>query len=65
MTRESLQIDVRHSDGKLDRVQIMGRSSVELREGMQVDTRWLQKNPNKLNVIQPTEAPAVTSQGEQ
>jgi hypothetical protein len=46
LTRVTQQVDVRHADGKLDRVQIMPRGRTTLREGMVVDPRWEQKNPN-------------------
>lgn len=75
LMRETQQVDVRHADGKLDRVQVVARPGrVELRDGMQVDARWLQKNPNALNIVlspnavKPVQAPApaasTTTQGD-
>jgi hypothetical protein len=53
LTRVTQSIDVRHSDGKLDKVQIVSRGRVDLREGMSVDSRWLEKNNKTVNVIVP------------
>jgi len=50
LTRTTQQVDVRHSDGKLDSVQIMARSRATLRDGMDVDPRWMQKHPNTVTV---------------
>ena len=53
LTRMTQQVKVRHADNTLDTVQIMSQRRVYLREGMTVDTRWLQSNPNVVKVVVP------------
>lgn len=60
LTRIAQQVDVRHADGKLDAVRLMPRSRVHLREGMNVDTRWLEKNQRVLNIVNPNVAVVQT-----
>lgn len=51
LTRDVLHVGVRHPDNKLDSVQVMPRTKgVELRDGLIVDPRWLQQNPDVLKV---------------
>lgn len=61
LTRIPQQVDVRHSDGTLDNVRLMPRSRVELREGMNVDTRWLQKNQGAIRIENPVTVAVQTT----
>lgn len=64
LTRLTQQVKVRHADQKLDCIQIMGQGRVDLRDGMAVDTRWLQANPLVLRVVK-EEAPIIAQAGDE
>ena len=51
MTRFTQQVAVRLPSGALDGVRISPQGRITLREGMQVDTRWLELNPNCLKLV--------------
>lgn len=51
LTRESVQVDVVHAGGKPDRVQVMPRGKIKLREGMIVSASWDAKHPGVLSII--------------
>lgn len=50
LTRVTQFPDVRHKDGKLDTIRIAPRGRVDLREGMVVDTRWMELNPDTVRI---------------
>lgn len=59
LTRTTIFVDVRHADDRKDAVQIQQRGRVHLGAGQRVDSRWLQHNPNVIDVHVPQEAKAV------
>lgn len=50
LTRLTQQIDVRHADQRLDRVQLMPRRKLDLGPGLTVDRRWLEQNPQVIEI---------------
>lgn len=59
LTRTTIFVDVRHADDRKDAVQIQQRGRVHLGVGQRVDSRWLQHNPNVVDVHVPQEVKAV------
>ncbi len=59
LTRLTQQVEVRHPDQTLDVVRIVPRGRVTTREGMTIDSRWLQKNPGvvKTSTVPDPESP--------
>lgn len=51
LTRVTQHPAVRHPDNKVDYIQIVGQGRTELREGLVIDPRWLQKNPKALRIV--------------
>ncbi len=51
LSRVTQQVGVRHEDGKKDMVQIMPRGRTELRDGMEIDARWLSMNPDVVKCV--------------
>lgn len=58
-TRLTQFVDVRHKSGEKDTVRIAPRGRVDLREGMGVDVRWQQLNPNVIEIV-PDVKPPIT-----
>ena len=50
LTRVTQFPDVRHKDGKLDTIRIAPRGRVDLRDGMTVDIRWRELNPDTVQI---------------
>lgn len=51
LTRLTQSVGVRHTDGRLDSVNVVPRGKINLREGMEVDIRWEQLNPGVIKII--------------
>lgn len=55
LTRITQDVPVRHLDNTKDYIQIAPQGRVQLRDGLTIDTRWLQTNPNTVNIVKPVE----------